>query len=382
MRLIDRYLLKQFLGPSAAATAALVGIALLAQTLTFLDIMVGQRQGVLVFLKIVMLTMPQMLVMVLPIAVFVAMLLTLNRLHTEQEIVVCYAGGMSRWQVTSPAFKLAAFAALFSLVINLWVQPICMRALRDELFRISTDLAASLVREGEFSSPGAGKLTVYTQSVDSEGLLKNVFIHEEKQGGESSTYTAERGLITSRDGKPIMILKNGANQQFNGKGVLNYLAFEEYALDLSEYLNTSEVEDYKISDRFLHELLYPNPQIAWDIHNKKKYAAEAHYRLSSPLYNISFMALALYGLLGGAFSRNGYGSRIAAVAATAGVVRILGFIIQAACDSTPALNLLQYVVPLAPILYVLQKLYGRTSFSNTNALQPLAELTPIGGVAR
>ena len=179
-----------------------------------------------------------------------------------------------------------------------------------------------------------------------------------------------------------MILKNGANQQFNGKGVLNYLAFEEYALDLSEYLNTSEVEDYKISDRFLHELLYPNPQIAWDIHNKKKYAAEAHYRLSSPLYNISFMALALYGLLGGAFSRNGYGRRIAAVAATAGVVRILGFIIQAACDSTPALNLLQYVVPLAPILYVLQKLYGRTSFSNTNALQPLAELTPIGGVAR
>ena len=372
MRLIDRYLLRQFLGPSAAATAALAGLALLSQTLTFLDIMVGQRQGVLVFLKIISLTMPQMLAMVMPIAVFVAMLMTLNRLHTEQEIVVCYAGGQSRWQVTSPAFKLATGAALATLVINLWIQPVCMRALRDELFRIRTDLAASLVREGEFSSPAGGKLTVYTQTVDSDGMLKNVFIHEEKPMGESSTFTADKGLITQQNGAPVMILKDGSNQQFNSRGVLNFLVFSEYVLDLSPYLNTTEVEDYKISDRYLHELLYPDRRNEWDMHNRKKYLAEAHYRLSSPIYTITFMALALYGVLGGAFSRGGYGRRIAGVAAAAGVVRVVGFIVQAMCDSTPALNVLQYVVPIAPVVYVALKLYGK------GAMQPTGgELTPF-----
>ncbi len=360
MRLIDRYLFRQLLGPALAATAALAAVAILSQTLTFLDILVGQRQGVVVFAKVIALTLPQMLAMVLPIAVFVATLITLNRLHTEQEIVVCYAGGMSRWQVTAPAFRLAVMAALLTLVINLWIQPVAMRGLRDELFRVRTDLAASLVREGEFNSPTGG-LTVYAQSVDSEGLLKNVFIHEQKAGGESSTFTADRGLVTYRGAQPVMILRSGSNQQFNSKGVLNFVAFEEYVFDLSGYLNTAETVNYKISDRYLHELLYPDTSDHFDALNKKAFAAEGHYRISSSIYTITFMALALYGVLGGPFSRIGYTGRIATVAAAAGVVRIVGFAVQSAAGHTPALNLLQYVIPIAPIAYVAWRLYGRGS---------------------
>ena len=133
MKLIDRYLFRQLLGPALGATAALVAIMTLSQTLTFLDILVGQRQGLWVFAKVIALTLPQMLAMVLPIAIFVATLFTLNRLHTEQEIVVCYAGGMSRWNVTAPAFRLAVLSALLTLTINLWIQPMAMRGLRDEL---------------------------------------------------------------------------------------------------------------------------------------------------------------------------------------------------------------------------------------------------------
>ncbi len=379
MRLIDRYLFRQLLGPAAAATAALGAVAILSQTLTFLDILVGQHQGVAVFVKVILLTLPQMLAMVLPIAVFVATLFTLNRLHTEQEIVVCYAGGMSRWQVTAPAFRMAVAAALLTLVVNLWVQPAAMRALRDELFRVRTDLAASLVREGEFNSPSAG-LTVYAQSVDSEGLLKNVFIHEDKPNGESSTFTADRGLITSRNNHPVMILKSGSNQQFNAKGVLNYLAFGEYVFDLTPYLNTTEQVSYKISDRYLHELFYPDTSNIWDLRNKKKFLTEGNYRLSSPLYTITFMALAVYGVLGGSFSRVGYGRRIGAVAGTAIVVRILGFAAQSLCDGTPALNVLQYLIPIIPIIHVARKLYPRRFQSGAGlvAFEPL----PVSAVER
>ena len=371
MRLIDRYLFRQLLGPALAATAALVAVLTLSQTLVFLDILVGQKQGLLVFAKVVALTLPQMLAMVLPVAVFVATLITLNRLHTEQEIVVCYAGGMSRWQVTAPAFRLAVMAALLTLAVNLWVQPMAMRALREELFRVKTDLAASLIREGEFNSPAAG-LTVYAQTVDSEGLLKNVFIHEDKPNGESSTFTADRGLVTSRNDQPVMILRNGSNQQFNAKGVLNFILFEEYVFDLSSYLTTTEKVVYKTSDRFLHELVYPDTTNFWDRKDRKMLLAEGHYRISSPIYTITFMALALYGVLGGSFSRVGYTRRIALVAATAGVVRILGFAVQAASTHAPALNILQYALPIAPIVFVCVRLYGRS-----RAVQTLTALAPL-----
>lgn len=371
MRLIETYLFRQLLGPTLAATAALGAVAILSQTLTFLDILVDQRQGLMVFLKVVLLTLPQMLAMVLPLGLFVAALMTLNRLHTEQEIVVCYAGGLSRWNVTAPAFRLGVLAALVTLVVNLWVQPLAMRSLRDELFRVKTDLAASLIREGEFNSPAKG-LTVYAQSVDHEGLLKNVFIDEEKPNGDSATFIADRGLVTTRDGKPVLLLRKGSNQQYSAKNVLNYLAFEEYVFDLSPYADRGEVLNYKISDKYLHELLYPDPHDENDWRNRKKYQAEAHYRLSSPIYNISFVALALYGVIGGAFSRVGYGRRIALVGAGAAVTRIVGFAVQAACGNAPALNFVQYLIPIIPIVYVALRLYRRPQ-SGVVALVPLTD---------
>src|SRR3954470_10186516 len=156
MRLIDRYLLKQLLGPTVLAATALTAVALLSQSLAGLDLLVGQRQSGLVFLKITLLYMPQLINMILPVALFVAALVSLNRLHTEQEIVVCFAGGMSRWRVISPAFRLAATVAFIALVMNLFVQPASFRAMREALFEVRTDLVSTLVREGEFAEPSPG----------------------------------------------------------------------------------------------------------------------------------------------------------------------------------------------------------------------------------
>jgi len=74
--------------------------------------------------------------------------------------------------------------------------------------------------------------------------------------------------------------------------------------------------------------------------------AEGHSRLANPLYSIAFMAMALAAVIGSTFSRLGYGRRIAAVAAAAMVVRIVGFAVQAACDNNAWLNIVQYLVPL------------------------------------
>ncbi len=123
MRLIDRYLLRQLLGPTVMATAALTAVALLSTSLSQLDIIVSQRQSALVFLQVTLLAMPQLINMVLPIALLVAALVALNRLQVEQEIVVCFAGGMSRWRVIAPALRLAGIVTLIALFMNLWVQP-------------------------------------------------------------------------------------------------------------------------------------------------------------------------------------------------------------------------------------------------------------------
>jgi lipopolysaccharide export system permease protein len=344
MRLIERYLFSQLLAPTLLAVVALTIVAMLSQSLSALDVIVDQRQSLLVLLKITGLALPALLSLILPVAVFVAAILSLNRLHTEQEVVVCFAGGMSRWEVIAPAIRLAAGCALVSLSINLWVQPPAARALRAEIFRVRADLAASLVQPGEFSEPAPG-LTVFAQSESPSGALKNLFVHQQRANG-STTFGAREGQISKRNGAPILIMRHGSSQEFSKNGVLNFLSFDEYALDLAPFLARDADVHFKTSDRWLHELIFPDLSQAWERQYRRKLLAEGNSRLAAPLYNLALMAVALAAVLGGPFSRLGYGRRIALASLAAALVRIAGFGAQGLAIQSVWLNLLQYIVPI------------------------------------
>lgn len=380
MRLIDRYLLRQLLGPVVLATLALTSVALLSQSLAGLDLIVNQRQSALVFLKVTLLYMPQLINLILPIAVFVAALVALNRLHTEQEIVVCFAGGMSRWRVISPAMRLACTIAFLALLMNIFIQPLSFRALRQELFEVRTDLAATLVREGEFTEPTPG-LTVYAQSVDGQGNLRNLFIHQIKADGGTTTYTAEQGRVGRAQGRPVLFMKNGSNQEFSGRGVLNYLTFQEYVFDLAPLAQSDDLIHYKPSDRYLHELFFPDLQQDWERHNRLELLAEGNARLASPLYNIAFMSLALAAIIGGGFSRLGYGRRIVAMGAVAALVRLVGFLVQSACEDNAWLNILQYAAPVAAVWGAMAAIFRQRVSRRIDISRPRQEIEPAGARA-
>lgn len=356
MRLIDRYLLRQLLGPTLLATAALTAVALLSQSLSSLDYIVNQRQSAIVFLKITLLAMPQLTNLVLPVAIFVAALVALNRLHTEQEIVVCFAGGMSRWRVISPAMRLASTIAFLALLMNLWVQPLAYRAMREVMFEIKTDLAATLVREGEFTEPVPG-LTVYAQNIDGKGEMHNLFINQVTPDGTVYTYMANSGRIVKRAGGSVLMLHQESTQEFSPHGVLNYFTNDEYPFELGQLTNDDAMVHYKPSDRYLHELFAPDLQQAWEQRNRKAMLAEGHSRIASPLYNIAAMALALSAILGGGFSRLGYARRMATIGGIAILVRILGFVAQSASEGNVWINVLQYAIPLGATALALRSIF-------------------------
>ena len=152
--------------------------------------------------------------------------------------------------------------------------------------------------------------------------------------------------MATRGGTPVLVMSRGSTQEFSPTGVLNYLTFDEYIFDLGPLVASEELVHYKPSDRYLHELFFPDLEQDWEQRNRLEMLAEGHARLATPLYNIAFMALALAAILGGGYDRMGYGRRIAWAGAAAALSWILGFVVQAASESGAWINLLQYVVPL------------------------------------
>jgi len=354
MKLIERYLFRQMLGPTFWAVGALAALGLLSQSLSGLDIIVDQRQSAGVFLKVTMLGMPQVVSLLAPIAVFVAAVMTFNRLQTEQEVVVCSAGGMSRWAVISPAMRLATMLALISLALNLWVQPWSSRAMRDQIYAVRADLAATMVREGEFTQPAPG-LTVYAQEVGRQGVIKNLFIHQVTEEGDF-TSTAREGRIVRQAEGPVLLLINASTQTFKN-GVLQYLTYPSYAFPLSDIAAKDDNRRYKPRDLYMRELFFPPPPKPTDRDKPPTLLAEAHSRIAAPLYIFGALLMAAGAVLGGGFSRLGYGRNIAVMAAIAAGVRILGFVAQAGAEDVIALNVLQYIVPLGGCAWGLRMVF-------------------------
>jgi lipopolysaccharide export system permease protein len=350
---------------------------LLGQSLRALDLIVNQGQSAAVFLKITLLNLPALVSMILPITIFVAALVALNRLQTEQELVVCFAGGMSRWRVISPVLRLAVMATIVSLAINLWAAPLCYRLSREEILRVRTDLASTLVQAGQFTQPSKG-LTVYASEVQNHDVLKNLFVNEEQPDGSSRTFSAREGQIAERNGQPVIIMKHGSSQSPSKTGALNYVVFDEYIFELEPFLPKTEAVHYKASDRYLHELFYPDLTQLWERQNRLKLYAEGHARLAEPLYNIALVVLALGAVLGGNFSRLGYGKRILTAIGVAAVARIAGFGVQAVADDQVWLNLLQYAVPVAAIAWGLSQVFKRPARARRS---PPVVVAPAAGAA-
>lgn len=360
MKSLQAYVFRQVMIPLLAILGGLVGVAILTQGLNQLDIIVDQRQSTLAFVWVTILSLPQLISLIMPLAVFFAVTYAVNRMHTESEIAVAFAAGVSPWQIVSPVMKLAALAALAHLAVNVLIQPASYREMRETVHQMRTDFAASLVREGEFTTPADG-LTFYAREVNAGGVLRDLFIDDRRDADRPTTYTARVGLIVTAGGKPAVVMRQGQIQQPKSDGSVDLLDFDQYTLELGGFIDTDDEYILKPSDRFLAELFFPDLTNHYDQSNARRFLAEGHHRLSSPLLDFTLALIALVGLIAGDFSRRGYGARIAVAAGVALIVRIFALGIQAACVDEPSLNVVQYVFPLVVAAICLWMLNARQS---------------------
>lgn len=371
MTLIQGYLFRQVGLPILAACAALAGIGLLSQSLDQLEVIVERGQSVWVMVRLTLLAVPQLLAVILPIGLFVGALIALTRLQREQELTAAFASGMKRWSVIAPMAWLATIVAVIALFTTTLVQPWAQQAARDQAFEIRTDLAALLVEEGRFVQ-GPDGLTVYVQQIEQSGLLKNIFVYLE-DGDKVTTWDAAEARFERVDGEPFLTLTNGSGQEFSSNGVLNQFSFGRYPFPLAAYTDTDDTVSYKPADLYLPTLFNPTLERIADSGSRGELLAEAHSRLSSPLYAFAAMAMGLAAIMGGSFSRTGYGGRIAKAAAFFLLVRIAGYALVPVSAWNGWVNVLQYVLPILATVSSLRVLF-RALKPHRRARGPLAQL--------
>lgn len=347
MKLFQRYAFRQAMLPFMTTLAALTGLAILTQSLSNLNILASRAETLLVFMWVTLLAVPQIVALLMPIAVFIACAAALNRMMSESELTVAAAAGLSRRQRMSPFLRVAVYATLINLGMNLFIQPAAYREMRQAIYEVRTDIAASVMRPGEFVTMGVD-VTFYARTLGDGGVMREVFI-EDGRGISSTAYSARQGQIVQAERGPVMLLRDGVVSQIEESGTLSSLTFDSYEFDLTAFVDPTDAFFFKESDRYLPELFNPAPGEAARARGRNNLIAEGHYRLSAPLYNLAFALIAMAAFMSGPPRRTGYARNVALAGACALIVRLTGFAVQAGAASNADLNWLQYAIPLAAI---------------------------------
>jgi lipopolysaccharide export system permease protein len=347
----QRYLFRNVLRTLIAIVGGLALIALLTQGLSQInDTIVQNRSSMLTFLWASLLATPQIIALLMPIALFIATAAALNVAHRENEVVVAQASGMSNWEVASPVLRLATLAAVLHLGLNLWIQPAASRELRTTITSASTDLASSLVREGTFMTHRDG-LTTFAGAVDGTEITFLV-ANDSRNPKNEVTYIAKSAFLSEIEGKPALILRDGQRETVRANGAIESLTFQQSPLELGAFVNDQKAVILEESDRYLPELFFPDMTNYYDNANVDKFLSEGHARVATPLLNIAMAMLAIFAVLGGDFSRRGYARRIAIASGVALVVRIAAFGATSQAAKDPDLNFIQYVLPIGVVMII------------------------------
>jgi lipopolysaccharide export system permease protein len=347
MTKIQAHLFRQVLQAVVIIVGGLVMMALLAQGLSRTDLILENRQSALTYFYIVMLGSPQVVALLTPLAIFVGAVWSLNRIHKDSEIVVAQAAGMTRWQVASPIMRLAVMCAVLHLGVNLWVQPAAQRTMREAVAMARADLAAALIRPGQFTTNGE-RLTFYARE-QVGGELRGVLISDMTDPDYPTDILARSAALVSVEGKPTLLLRDALSQQLDSNQQLSILEFDQYMFDLTEFMKEDSELILKASDKYLYELVFVDRKNYFENKEADSFLAEANARLTTPLLNIVMALLAILAILGGDFSRQGYGRRIGYAAGAAAVVLVVQLALQSAAADDPALNIAQWAVPLGVI---------------------------------
>jgi lipopolysaccharide export system permease protein len=176
----------------------------------------------------------------LSLSLFVAVVVTLGRMHRDSEMAIWFASGVSTPRFVRPVLRMAWPVLLVVALLVLFVWPWGNRnslELRDR-YQQRSDL--SRVTPGVFQASRDGQRVFFIEREGADGVnARNVFILTQTERGESVT-SARAGRLSREGDDTFLVLDRGQRNdvdQRNGERTLS--SFESYRILAGEQAATS-----------------------------------------------------------------------------------------------------------------------------------------------
>ena len=302
----DRYLLSQLFALFGFFALVLVGVYWVNRAVGLFDQLIGDGQSALVFVEFSLLTLPNVIRLVLPVAAFVATLYAINRMMQESEMVVMQATGFSAFRMARPVLYFGLIVAAMMAVLLHVLVPASRNLMAERRAEISQNVTARYLADGQFTHPSKG-ITLYIREISANGELLDLFLADDRSARERTTYTAGRALFVRGEAGPKLIMLDGMAQTLARKDRrLSITRFADFTYDLGALLTGPVRRGRDAAALSTAELLWPSKAVLAETGDTAAALRfDGHLRLAEPFSATAAALIGFSALMLGSFSRFG-----------------------------------------------------------------------------
>jgi len=340
---ISRYIFRTTFSAFVLVLVSLTAVIWVTQALHDVDIMTSQGQTVLVFIGITGLIVPLLVLVIAPIALLIAVAHSLNKLSTDSEIIVMNAAGMSPWVLFRAFMNVALVVSLIVVAVSAYFAPKGLRMLREWLTEVRANVVTTVLQPGRFTTLQSG-VTIRVRERRANGELVGILLDDTRNPKERLTVLAETGAVVETKNGTFLVLQKGVVQKREpNQRDPALVVFDRYAFDLSQFASGPQEIKYSIRERYLWQLLFPDPKDALYREQPAQFRAELHDRLMAPIYPLAFVVIAFAYLGAPRTTRQSRMMSVLGAGAGVGLLRLIGFVSTVTGATIPAMLALQYV---------------------------------------
>ncbi len=348
-KLLERYIFRRAFFATLTATLSLTAIVWVVKAFQGVDLITSKGQSVFLYLYMTTLGVPTLVSVILPVGLLLGVMNCINGMNNDSELVVINASGASQSIVLRPLLVLSGLIAIAVMVIALQFGPSSLAVLRNFVTQVRSDLVSVIIKEGEFNKIG-DNITFHINQRASGGVLKGVFVLDERNKDETFTYLAREGDIVKQKGNAFLLLREGEIQRAKRQDDnISVVKFESYAFDLSSFSGGGSGGS-SLEELATNELFNPDPNSYYYKKRPGALRAEAHNRLTAGLYPFAFVLIVL-AISGRARStRQSYTIAISAAFMICAILRGLSIVVINASRNNPDSIALIYILPLTGLV--------------------------------
>lgn len=190
---IHRYITKEITGPVFLSLFIFTFVLLMGRIPGLTELVINKDVPAVEVLQLFSYMLPTFIRITLPLSFLLSILLAFTRLSTDCEFIALKASGISLYTLLKPVLLLAVLFSLLTASLTILLEPAGKAAFNSKLFEIASSKASIGIRPNIFNEDFEG-LTIHARAMEErQGIMRGVFISDERNGEIPSTIFAEQG---------------------------------------------------------------------------------------------------------------------------------------------------------------------------------------------